>query len=94
MLLPCLVNILCLQYRKRNYIILCCVPSVVKTWLFFPGVWPDDADGTDVNNCSMSHDKKLLVSADDFGKVNLYEYPSIQPRVSLCWFTTTTTTFF
>ncbi|XP_052271012.1 echinoderm microtubule-associated protein-like 2 isoform X1 [Dreissena polymorpha] len=46
------------------------------------GVWPDDADGTDINNCSVSHDKKLLVSADDFGKVNLYEYPSIQPKAT------------
>lgn len=46
------------------------------------GVWPDGADGTDVNNCSVSHNRKLLVSADDFGKVNLYEYPSIQPRAT------------
>ncbi|XP_052766462.1 echinoderm microtubule-associated protein-like 2 isoform X3 [Mya arenaria] len=46
------------------------------------GVWPDEADGTDVNNCSISHDKKLLVSADDYGKVNLYEYPSRQPRAT------------
>ncbi|XP_053393881.1 echinoderm microtubule-associated protein-like 2 isoform X3 [Mercenaria mercenaria] len=46
------------------------------------GVWPDGADGTDVNNCSVSHNKKLLVSADDYGKVNLYEYPSIQPAAT------------
>jgi len=52
----------------------CCLP---------PGVWPDEADGTDVNNCSVSHNKKLLASADDYGKVNLLEYPSIHPRVRL-----------
>ncbi|XP_060556828.1 echinoderm microtubule-associated protein-like 2 isoform X5 [Ruditapes philippinarum] len=49
------------------------------------GVWPDGADGTDINNCAVSHQddskrERLIVSADDFGKVNLYSYPSIQPR--------------
>ena len=46
------------------------------------GCWPDGADGTDINNCCMSNSKTLMASADDYGKVNLYEYPSIQPSVS------------
>lgn len=44
------------------------------------GIWPRGADGTDVNNCGRSHDSKLIVSADDFGKVNLYKYPCCQPK--------------
>ncbi|XP_052271096.1 echinoderm microtubule-associated protein-like 1 [Dreissena polymorpha] len=46
------------------------------------GIWPIDADGTDINNCAVSHDKKLLVSADDLGKVNLYAFPSIHPKAT------------
>ncbi|XP_065343773.1 echinoderm microtubule-associated protein-like 2 isoform X3 [Cloeon dipterum] len=47
------------------------------------GVWPEGADGTDVNSCERSHSGKLLATADDFGKVKLYAYPACQPR-SLC----------
>lgn len=44
------------------------------------GIWPDGADGTDVNSCAKSNDGTLIASADDFGKVNLLVYPSVQPR--------------
>ncbi|KAM4825981.1 LOW QUALITY PROTEIN: echinoderm microtubule-associated protein-like 2 [Thomomys bottae] len=44
------------------------------------GVWPEGADGTDINAVARSHNEKLLVSADDFGKVNLFSYPCCQPR--------------
>ncbi|CAG9819557.1 unnamed protein product [Phaedon cochleariae] len=48
------------------------------------GVWPENADGTDVNACDRSRrDADLLVTADDFGKVKLYSYPVIQTK-SLC----------
>lgn len=47
------------------------------------GIWPEGADGTDVNHCERSHDGRLMATADDFGKVKLYSYPVIQPR-SLC----------
>lgn len=46
-----------------------------------PGIWPDDADGTDVNNCCRSSNHQLVASADDFGKVNLFRYPACQPKV-------------
>lgn len=46
------------------------------------GIWPESADGTDVNACERSHDAKLLATADDFGKVKLFTYPVTQPRVS------------
>ncbi|XP_054261593.1 echinoderm microtubule-associated protein-like 2 isoform X3 [Macrosteles quadrilineatus] len=47
------------------------------------GIWPENADGTDVNACERSHDSRLLATADDFGKVKLFSYPVTQPR-SLC----------
>ncbi|XP_048738244.1 echinoderm microtubule-associated protein-like 2 isoform X4 [Ostrea edulis] len=44
------------------------------------GVWPEGADGTDVNNVCRSNNGKILASADDFGKVNLYKSPCCQPK--------------
>uniref|UniRef100_A0A1Y1MLA9 Uncharacterized protein n=1 Tax=Photinus pyralis TaxID=7054 RepID=A0A1Y1MLA9_PHOPY len=44
------------------------------------GIWPENADGTDVNYCDRSHDMKLMATADDFGKVKLYSYPVMQPK--------------
>lgn len=44
------------------------------------GIWPEGADGTDINAVCRSHDKNLLTSADDFGKVHLFSYPCSQPR--------------
>jgi len=44
-------------------------------------MWQEGSDGTDINACCRSHHQQLLASADDFGKVNLYEYPSPQPKV-------------
>lgn len=49
----------------------------------FQGIWPDGADGTDVNACCKSNKQHLLASADDFGKVKLYKYPCCQPKVSV-----------
>uniref|UniRef100_A0A8C4EYJ2 Echinoderm microtubule-associated protein-like 2 n=2 Tax=Dicentrarchus labrax TaxID=13489 RepID=A0A8C4EYJ2_DICLA len=44
------------------------------------GIWPDGADGTDINAVCRSHDGSLLTSADDFGKVHLFSFPCSQPR--------------
>nr|XP_039259121.1 echinoderm microtubule-associated protein-like 2 isoform X2 [Styela clava] len=44
------------------------------------GVWPEGADGTDVNAVCRSHDTAYLASGDDFGKVHLYKYPCNKPR--------------
>lgn len=43
------------------------------------GLWQSGADGTDINGCAVNNEKSLLASADDFGKVNLYSYPSRLP---------------
>ncbi|XP_050538023.1 echinoderm microtubule-associated protein-like 2 isoform X2 [Daktulosphaira vitifoliae] len=47
------------------------------------GIWPEGADGTDVNACERSNNSKLMATGDDFGKVKLYGYPVKQPK-SLC----------
>lgn len=52
-------------------------------FLLLTGIWPDGADGTDINAVCRSHDGSLLASADDFGKVHLFSYPCSQPRVSV-----------
>ncbi|XP_041092150.1 echinoderm microtubule-associated protein-like 2, partial [Polyodon spathula] len=44
------------------------------------GIWPDGADGTDINAVCRSPDQKLLATADDFGKVQLFSNPCSQPR--------------
>ncbi|XP_031140615.1 echinoderm microtubule-associated protein-like 2 isoform X5 [Sander lucioperca] len=44
------------------------------------GIWPDGADGTDINAVCRSHDGSLVASADDFGKVHLFSFPCSQPR--------------
>ncbi|XP_044004070.1 echinoderm microtubule-associated protein-like 2 isoform X2 [Aphidius gifuensis] len=44
------------------------------------GIWPEGADGTDVNICARSGDGKLLATGDDFGKVKLFSYPACQPK--------------
>ncbi|XP_048838244.1 echinoderm microtubule-associated protein-like 2 isoform X2 [Brienomyrus brachyistius] len=44
------------------------------------GIWHDGEDGTDINAACRSPNGKLLATADDFGKVNLFSYPCSQPR--------------
>jgi len=43
------------------------------------GLWPEGADGTDINACARSNTgaRELIVTSDDFGKVKLFRYPSI-----------------
>jgi len=44
------------------------------------GIYPESADGTDVNTCCRSHDGRLMASGDDFGKVKLFSYPASQAK--------------
>jgi len=44
------------------------------------GIWPEGADGSDVNSCCASNSQKLIVSGDDFGRVNLFSFPACQPK--------------
>ncbi|XP_062872674.1 echinoderm microtubule-associated protein-like 2 isoform X2 [Trichomycterus rosablanca] len=44
------------------------------------GIWPDGADGTDINAVCRSNNRSVLASADDFGKVRLFSNPCSQSR--------------
>ncbi|EHB04120.1 Echinoderm microtubule-associated protein-like 1 [Heterocephalus glaber] len=44
------------------------------------GVWPEGSDGTDINAVCRAHEKKLVSTGDDFGKVHLFSYPCSQFR--------------
>ncbi|XP_024897889.1 echinoderm microtubule-associated protein-like 1 [Pteropus alecto] len=44
------------------------------------GVWPEGSDGTDINAICRAHERKLLSTGDDFGKVHLFSYPCSQFR--------------
>uniref|UniRef100_A0A8C6YBC4 EMAP like 2 n=1 Tax=Naja naja TaxID=35670 RepID=A0A8C6YBC4_NAJNA len=80
----------CLVTNSGDYEILYCDAEAVRNqeWatatcvLGFGvfGIWPEGADGTDINAVCRSHEGKLLASADDFGKVHLFSYPCCQPR--------------
>ena len=45
------------------------------------GIWSADHDGTDINAVCRSHSTRLLATADDFGQVNLFRYPTCQLKV-------------
>jgi microtubule-associated protein-like 1/2 len=42
------------------------------------GVWPEIADGTDVNACDVSEELRIVAVADDFGRVRIYRFPNAQ----------------
>ena len=44
---------------------------------FTLGIWEKGMDGTDINAVDRSPSGKLLATADDFGQVKLFSYPSI-----------------
>jgi len=46
-------------------------------------MWQDGSDGTDINGCCRNNAGTLLASADDFGQVCLYTYPSRIADVSI-----------
>ena len=41
------------------------------------GIYAPDQDGTDVNICAINNDKTLVATGDDYGYVNLYNYPCL-----------------
>ncbi|XP_031616634.1 echinoderm microtubule-associated protein-like 2 isoform X2 [Contarinia nasturtii] len=44
------------------------------------GVWPEHADGTDINGVCKNFEGSLMATGDDFGKVKLFLYPATQPK--------------
>jgi WD40 repeat protein len=41
------------------------------------GIWPDFADGTDVNAIDRTRSGRHVATADDFGGVKLFNYPCV-----------------
>lgn len=51
------------------------------------GIWKMDMDGSDINAVDRSPSKKLISSADDFGKVKVFTYPSVLDNSSFSSYT-------
>lgn len=45
-------------------------------------IWPEAADGSDINSVHKAHNSKLLVTADDFGQINLFRWPVVVEKQS------------
>jgi len=48
------------------------------------GIWPSSADGTDINAVDRSPSGTLIATADDFGKVKVFRYPSVELNSQFC----------
>lgn len=46
------------------------------------GIYPEGADGTDVNTCCRSAGGQLMAAGDDWGRVELFPYPANQAKTS------------
>jgi len=44
------------------------------------GILQKEMDGTDVNDCAISHNGKYIVAGDDFGHVRLHNFPVVLPE--------------
>ncbi len=55
-----------------------CGGCVVCGWHAVAGIWPKEADGTDINSVDRSHSGKLYATADDFGKVKVFNCPCVE----------------
>lgn len=44
------------------------------------GIWPEGADGTDINTCAKANQSELLVTGDDFGKIKLFASPACHQK--------------
>ncbi|XP_042876965.1 echinoderm microtubule-associated protein-like 2 isoform X6 [Penaeus japonicus] len=44
------------------------------------GIWPEGADGTDINTCAKANNSALLATGDDFGKVKVFAFPACNQK--------------
>ena len=47
------------------------------------GIWPEGADGTDINTCAKANQTELIATGDDFGKIKLFASPASQQKVCI-----------
>lgn len=66
----------------RSYIHLYQLVILYNITCYNLGLWPENADGTEVNACDRNRSKNLLASgAGCAGEVKVFQYPCFQPKV-------------
>lgn len=70
--------------QKKDVASSTCSEEEWNTWTctfgwFVKGIFPV-VEGTDVKCCVRSHNKKVIATGDDFGRVNLFNYPACAPK--------------
>lgn len=58
------------------------IDSIEINSLSSTGIWPEGADGTDINACCRSTGSEFLVTGDDFGQVNFFRFPVAKLKVT------------
>lgn len=46
------------------------------------GIWPPCSDGSDINSIDRNNNGDVIATADDFGKVKLFKFPSAKEHAS------------
>jgi WD40 repeat protein len=44
------------------------------------GILQKEMDGTDINDCAISHDGQYIIAGDDFGHVRIHNFPVVLPE--------------
>jgi len=49
------------------------------------GLYQPGFDGTDLNDATLTSDKRLIISGDDYGTIRLHNYPAVEPTNNLAY---------
>jgi len=49
------------------------------------GLYQPGFDGTDLNEATLTRDKRLILSGDDYGNIRLHNYPAVDPANHLAY---------
>ena len=56
--------------------------SLIQT-SFFSGIWPEGAQGNEINSVDVSPDQNVIALGEDSHLVKLYNYPCYVPKVNI-----------